>query len=131
MPLIIITLTLAVVLGRLAPRRIALTLTATAATVTLFAHIWATVDGKGQDPWRTALVGAASAAVAHLRWGSCKRRLCWWACQDLNLGPHPYQLNAGNRCAHRRSRRSRPTVGAKVMRSIGALVCVLLFHLTL
>jgi len=64
MPLIIITLTLAVVLGRLAPRRIALTVTAVAATVTLFAHIWATVDGKGQDPWWTALVGAASAAVA-------------------------------------------------------------------
>jgi hypothetical protein len=20
----------------------------------------------------------------------------WWACQDLNLGPHPYQQNAGN-----------------------------------
>jgi hypothetical protein len=49
----------------------------------------------------------------------------WWACQDLNLGPHPYQLNAGNRCADRRSRRSRPTVDAKGMRSIGALVCVL------
>lgn len=64
MPLIIITLTLAVVLGRLAPRRIALTVTAAAATVTLFAHIWATVDGKGQDPWWTVLVGAASAAVA-------------------------------------------------------------------
>jgi uncharacterized membrane protein YfcA len=64
MPLIIITLTLAVVLGRLAPRRIALTVTAAAATITLFAHIWTTVDGKGQDPWWTALVGGASAAVA-------------------------------------------------------------------
>jgi hypothetical protein len=48
----------------------------------------------------------------------------WWACQDLNLGPHPYQLNAGNRCAHGRSRRSRPTVGAEVMRSIDGPVCV-------
>jgi hypothetical protein len=48
-----------------------------------------------------------------------------WACQDLNLGPHPYQLNAGNRCAHRRFCRSPPTVGAKGMRSIGAQVCVL------
>jgi hypothetical protein len=36
----------------------------------------------------------------------------WWACQDLNLGPHPYQLNAGNRCAHRRFCRSRVPVGA-------------------
>src|SRR4029450_4030620 len=49
----------------------------------------------------------------------------WWACQDLNLGPHPYQLNAGNRCAHRRFPRSCPTVGAKGMRSISPLVCVL------
>jgi hypothetical protein len=49
----------------------------------------------------------------------------WWACQDLNLGPHPYQPNAGNRCAEPRSRRSGPTVGAKVMRSTGVQVCVL------
>jgi hypothetical protein len=49
----------------------------------------------------------------------------WWACQDLNLGPHPYQLNAGNRCAEGRFRRSPATVGAKVMRSNGAVVCVL------
>jgi hypothetical protein len=48
-----------------------------------------------------------------------------WACQDLNLGPHPYQQTAGNRCADRRFRRSRPTVEAKVMRSIGTMVCVL------
>src|SRR4029450_5823464 len=47
----------------------------------------------------------------------------WWACQDLNLGPHPYQLTAGNRCADGPFRRSRPTGAAKVMRSIGALVC--------
>jgi len=32
-----------------------------------------------------------------------------WACQDLNLGPHPYQLTAGNRCADGRSCRSRAT----------------------
>ena len=49
----------------------------------------------------------------------------WWACQDLNLGPHPYQLNAGNRCANRHLCRSRPTVGAQGMRSISLLVCVL------
>ena len=48
----------------------------------------------------------------------------WWACQDLNLGPHPYQLNAGNRCAHRPFPRSRATVRAKGMRSISPLVCV-------
>jgi hypothetical protein len=48
----------------------------------------------------------------------------WWACQDLNLGPHPYQLNAGNRCAHRPFPRSRLTVRTKGMRSISPLVCV-------
>jgi hypothetical protein len=62
--------------------------------------------------------------------GNADWRFCWsgsvWACQDLNLGPHPHQLNAGNRCADRPFRRSRSTVGAKVMRSTGALVCVLL-----
>jgi hypothetical protein len=25
----------------------------------------------------------------------------YWAWEDLNLRLHPYQLNAGNRCAHR------------------------------
>jgi hypothetical protein len=38
----------------------------------------------------------------------------WWACQDLNLGPHPYQQNAGNRCAEGRFPWSRSTVEAKV-----------------
>ena len=47
---------------------------------------------------------------------------------DLNQRPHPYQLNASNRCADRHSRRSRLTVGAQGMRSIDALVCVLLFR---
>ena len=44
--------------------------------------------------------------------------------QRLNLGPYPYQLNVGNRCTDRRSHRSRPTVGAKAMRSTSPLVCV-------
>ena len=60
-------------------------------------------------------------STRRLRWSEAM----WWACQDLNLGPHPYQLNAGNRCADGRFRRSRSTVGAKVMRSIGIQVCVL------
>jgi hypothetical protein len=55
-------------------------------------------------------------AVQRFRWSGG----VWWACQDLNLGPHPYQLTAGNRCADRRFRRSRPTVRTKVMWSIGA-----------
>jgi hypothetical protein len=52
-------------------------------------------------------------------------RLVWWACQDLNLRPHPYQLNAGNRCAKRRSRRWRSTVEAEVMWSHRVQVCAL------
>jgi hypothetical protein len=50
----------------------------------------------------------------------------WWAWEDLNLRLHPYQLNAGNRCADRPFSRSRSTVAAKGRRSIRALVCVLL-----
>ena len=49
----------------------------------------------------------------------------WWAWEDLNLRLHPYQLNAGNRCANPPFGRSRPTVGVKGMRSISPLVCVL------
>jgi hypothetical protein len=43
-----------------------------------------------------------------------------------DLGPHPYQLNAGNRCAERRFCRSRPTVGGEVTGSIGRQLRVLL-----
>jgi hypothetical protein len=53
----------------------------------------------------------------------------WWACQDLNLGPHPYQQNTGNRCAERYSRRSRPTVEARVMCSLGALQASRIAHI--
>jgi hypothetical protein len=49
----------------------------------------------------------------------------WWAWLDLNLGLHPYQQNAGNRCARRRSRRSRLTVEVQVMCSHCVLLCVL------
>jgi hypothetical protein len=48
-----------------------------------------------------------------------------WAWEDLNLRPHPYQLNAGNHCADGRSCRSRPTVRPEGMRSISVQVCVL------
>jgi hypothetical protein len=49
----------------------------------------------------------------------------WWAWLDLNQRPHPYQLNAGNRCADRPLRRSRSTVRAQGIGSIGVQVCVL------
>src|SRR4029453_14066353 len=56
------------------------------------------------------------------------QRLRWsgsvWAWEDLNLRPHPYQLNAGNRCAEARLPWLLSTVGRQGIRSIGALVCV-------
>ena len=53
----------------------------------------------------------------------------WWACQDLNLGPHPYQQNAGNRCANRRFPRWRSTVEAEVMCSHRDQLCVLVVRM--
>jgi hypothetical protein len=50
----------------------------------------------------------------------------WWAWEDLNLRLHPYQQNAGNRCANRRSRRSRPTVRGEVMCSHRVQLCALI-----
>jgi hypothetical protein len=59
----------------------------------------------------------------------CCRRSepAWWAWLDLNQRPHPYQLNAGNRCADRHFCRSRSTVGVEGNRSIRPLVCVHIF----
>jgi hypothetical protein len=53
------------------------------------------------------------------------RRFCWsradlWAWLDLNQRPHPYQLNAGNRCA------DRPFPGH--LRPSGPKVCVQSAH---
>jgi hypothetical protein len=45
---------------------------------------------------------------------------CWvggWACQDSNLGPHPYQQSRAYRCATLRFRRWCATVEGQVMRS--------------
>jgi hypothetical protein len=49
-------------------------------------------------------------------------RLCsdlrrWWACQDLNLGPHPHQVSRAQRCADRRFPRSPASVRDEGMRS--------------
>ena len=57
-------------------------------------------------------------------WKRSDQRLRWsqpasWAWLDLNQRPHPYQLSRAQRCADRRLRRSRPTVGTKGMRSTG------------
>jgi hypothetical protein len=41
----------------------------------------------------------------------------WWACQDLNLGPHPCQQSRAQRCADRRFPRSLASVRGEGMRS--------------
>ena len=41
----------------------------------------------------------------------------WWACQDLNLGPHPYQVSGAKRCADRHFPRSLASVRGEGMRS--------------
>ena len=43
--------------------------------------------------------------------------LVWWAWEDLNLRPHPYQVSRAKRCADRRFPRSRATVRGEGMRS--------------
>jgi hypothetical protein len=48
------------------------------------------------------------------------------ACQDLNLGPHPYQQNTANRCAKGRSCRSCSTVRVEVSALIAS--SYVLFH---
>jgi hypothetical protein len=54
-----------------------------------------------------------------------------WAWLDLNQRPHPYQQNAGNRCANRHSRRSRSTVEGEVMCSHRVQLCALATRLEL
>ena len=36
--------------------------------------------------------GCCRFAASSRRSGDRRRRLCWWACEDLNLGPLPYQI---------------------------------------
>jgi hypothetical protein len=71
----------------------------------------------GLDGARARGPGAAQASSKRRRLDGCDALTCglgWWAWEDLNLRPHPDQLNAGNRCAEDRFCRSRPTVGAEV-----------------
>jgi ABC-type Fe3+-siderophore transport system permease subunit len=63
-PVLIVCLVLAVLLGMFAPRGIALALTAVAAAATVFVFVWAVADGKGDDPWWLILVGVAVGAVS-------------------------------------------------------------------
>jgi hypothetical protein len=49
----------------------------------------------------------------------------WSPPPESNRRPHPYHGTTGNRCAHRRFPRSRPTVEAKVIGSLSTKLCVL------
>jgi hypothetical protein len=63
---------------------------------------------------------AAQAASERSRLAADSALTCddgWWACQDLNLGPHPYQVSRAHRCADQRFPRSLATVRGEVMRS--------------
>jgi hypothetical protein len=74
---------------------------------------WAGRRGWGCGPGAAQADGgrswlAAGSAV------TCGNR--WWACQDLNLGPHPYQQSRAYRHATLRSCRWLATVKGEVMR---------------
>jgi hypothetical protein len=75
---------------------------------------WACRRGWGCGP------SAAQAGSERSRLAADSALTCddgWWACQDLNLGPHPYQQSRAYRYATRHFCRSCATVGGEVMRS--------------
>jgi hypothetical protein len=86
---------------------------------------WACRRGWACGPGAARAGGGRSqlATGSAVTWGNG-----WWACQDLNLGPHPYQQNTGNRCADRRSCRWRSTVEAEVMWSHRVQLCAVVLH---
>jgi hypothetical protein len=74
---------------------------------------WACRRGWGCGP------GAAQADGGRSRLAAGSAVTCgngWWACQDLNLGPHPYQQSRAYRHATARLCRSLATVEGEVMR---------------
>ena len=64
MPLIVITLVVAVLTGIWLPRRAALAVTATLCLVTLTAFVWAVSDGRGNDPWWLVIVAVVACGFA-------------------------------------------------------------------
>jgi hypothetical protein len=67
--------------------------------------------------------GPKCGAEQRFRWSAW----VWSPPPESNRRPHPYHGTTGNRCAERRSPRSRPTVGAEVIGSLPAKLCAL-FH---
>ena len=64
MPVLIALLVLAGIAGLVAPRRVALGVTAVGAAAALFVWTWAVADGKGDDPAWTLVFPAVTAVVA-------------------------------------------------------------------
>ena len=67
------------------------------------------------------LQGIRTATYQRLRWSGP----VWSPPPESNRRPHPYHGTTRNRCADRRLRRSRPTVGAKVNGSLSTKLCAL------
>jgi hypothetical protein len=64
MPLIVVTLVVAVLTALWLPRRAALAATAALCVITLVAFVWAVSDDKGNDPWWLVLVAVAACGFA-------------------------------------------------------------------
>lgn len=64
MPLIVLTLLVAVVAGVWLPRRAAFAVTGALGAVTLVVFVWSVTDGRGDDPWWLVLVALAAAGSA-------------------------------------------------------------------
>ena len=83
---------------------------------------WADLEGPLEVPAGMGVrPSAAPAGSERSQLGAGSALTCddgWWACQDLNLGPHPYQVSRAKRCADHRFPRSLATVRGQGMRSI-------------
>lgn len=64
MPVLIVALVIAAVLGLFASRRVALVGTTVVCAVVLVVFVWAVADGKGDDPWWLVFVAIAGCALA-------------------------------------------------------------------
>jgi peptidoglycan/LPS O-acetylase OafA/YrhL len=64
MPILLLTLILAVVLALTTRRPIALGVTAAASVISMVTFVWAVADDKGDDPWWLILVAGAVCALA-------------------------------------------------------------------
>ena len=76
--------------------------------------------GHEPDHRTAAQSGPEREEDQRLRWSAAM----WSPPPESNRRPHPYHGTTRNRCANRRSPRSRPTVGVEVIGSLSAKLCV-------